>query len=485
MNMKKIFLISVTLLLTNWCFCQTNLARVSGTVAYANDNDTVTLRIFKYGRFDTNNDYNDGIKVYKCVIKDHKFSFRVIKEVPRINEFSIEIPNMFGSVGDLSQMLIENGDNIKIEIDDKGSVSYSGHGSAKLLVKQHLSKSFRITSSLKMEKFSDFPKIVLECITLGKEAGRYINTQKNSVSIPAYKILQAYASGWYSGMVFSAPYYYFENANYQDSLQKVLSQYFRTYLRVVNNISDQTFLSVGFAPNLVIQNYALKKIIESGNSDALRGDLKGKYEFIKHNYKGLTREKLVTYLILSMPRSNDVGFCYFDAIHYIKNSDFRKLLDAHCQQNKGMPGFNFRLRDTNNIVHQLKEFRGKVVVLDFWFTGCGNCIHLTPKLAIVEKQFKENPNIVFLSISSDKDINMWKKSIKSGAYTTSDKEINLYTAGRGENDLFYRKINFQGAPTLRLIDKDGNWCENPVDCRDDDGKDLITKIEKALANKKP
>ena len=142
-----------------------------------------------------------------------------------------------------------------------------------------------------------------------------------------------------------------------------------------------------------------------------------------------------------------------------------------------MPAYNFSLLDSGNVVHRLSSYKGKVVVMDFWFNGCGNCAVLTPKLKIVKDYFKNDTSVVFLSICSD-DLETFKKGVKSGKYTIPG-EIDLYSE-RGYKDPLYQKINFQGAPTLRLIDKSGVWCENPVDCRLDDGRDLIEKINIAL-----
>jgi len=140
------------------------------------------------------------------------------------------------------------------------------------------------------------------------------------------------------------------------------------------------------------------------------------------------------------------------------------------------------LLDTNRSIHHLSDYKGKVLVFDFWFTGCGNCRELAPKLKLVEEQFKKNDKVVFISISSDKDIKLWKNSITSGLYTTSSDEVNLYSGGKGIADPLFQKTNFQAAPTLRLVDKNGYWCDMPVDCRTDDGKDLIAKINQALKN---
>jgi sugar lactone lactonase YvrE/thiol-disulfide isomerase/thioredoxin len=51
----------------------------------------------------------------------------------------------------------------------------------------------------------------------------------------------------------------------------------------------------------------------------------------------------------------------------------------------------------------LADFRGRVLLLDFWTYGCINCIHMIPELAEVERRFPEE--IVVVGIHSGKFVN--------------------------------------------------------------------------------
>ena len=46
---------------------------------------------------------------------------------------------------------------------------------------------------------------------------------------------------------------------------------------------------------------------------------------------------------------------------------------------------------------KLADYRGKVVVLDFWATWCGPCIAAMPRLIEIQKRFHDRP-VVFLAL---------------------------------------------------------------------------------------
>src|SRR5262249_15678422 len=50
--------------------------------------------------------------------------------------------------------------------------------------------------------------------------------------------------------------------------------------------------------------------------------------------------------------------------------------------------------------HPLKDYRGKVVILDFWFRLCGHCIHAMPQVKQIAEHFKDKP-VVVLGMNTD------------------------------------------------------------------------------------
>ncbi|WP_443939203.1 TlpA family protein disulfide reductase [Pedobacter sp. MW01-1-1] len=60
--------------------------------------------------------------------------------------------------------------------------------------------------------------------------------------------------------------------------------------------------------------------------------------------------------------------------------------------------FNFEVKDANGKVAKLSDYKGKVVILDFWATWCGPCKALFPKMQLAVNKYKADKNVVFLFI---------------------------------------------------------------------------------------
>ncbi len=56
-----------------------------------------------------------------------------------------------------------------------------------------------------------------------------------------------------------------------------------------------------------------------------------------------------------------------------------------------------------------KNLKNKVIVLEFWATWCAPCIKAVPHLNKIQKKFKGNDNVVFLSLSDEKEATIKKK----------------------------------------------------------------------------
>lgn len=175
---------------------------------------------------------------------------------------------------------------------------------------------------------------------------------------------------------------------------------------------------------------------------------------INTNYSGVLRDKLLTIFALRTNK-NENAIPYFDRIlQVVKNKRYYDLLVSKIKvKGNNLPFKNFILEDETGKLYTLDSFKNKVVVLDFWFTGCENCRILNSAMKPIVKYFSGNPKIQFVNISIDRNKEQWVNSVKMGNYTHYEG-INLYTNGEGEDNELIKYYNITGYPTVFVI-KDG------------------------------
>ena len=116
-------------------------------------------------------------------------------------------------------------------------------------------------------------------------------------------------------------------------------------------------------------------------------------------------------------------------------------------------GFDFNLPDLNGDMHGLKDYRGEVVVLNFWATWCPPCLEEMPKLNDLHSRYKDS-GVHVIGIALDKDsLDLVRPFVKSNniSYTilTGDQEIlAILSAGSSGEE-------FKGVPTTLIIDRKG------------------------------
>lgn len=161
----------------------------------------------------------------------------------------------------------------------------------------------------------------------------------------------------------------------------------------------------------------------------------------------------------------------------ITKPEYKVYLQKQLEKiSPGSPAFNFILPATDGKLKSLREFRGNVVLVDFWFTGCSACKVLSDSLEKdVIPKFKEKP-VSFISIGLDKDKDKWLKSLADGGYSAHGS-INLFTEGLAFDHPLVKYYNIQGCPSLLLIDKYGFIVSVSPSRK---AEDLIKELNKVL-----
>lgn len=78
---------------------------------------------------------------------------------------------------------------------------------------------------------------------------------------------------------------------------------------------------------------------------------------------------------------------------------------------------DFTYNDIHGKQHKLSDHRGKIIYIDFWATWCVPCIEERPFFAKLASQYD---NIIFLSLSIDKDFNKWKEYLSKQSNQNSN-----------------------------------------------------------------
>jgi thiol-disulfide isomerase/thioredoxin len=75
----------------------------------------------------------------------------------------------------------------------------------------------------------------------------------------------------------------------------------------------------------------------------------------------------------------------------------------------------FKVTDIAGNKFDLREAKGKVIVLNFWFINCSPCKQEIPELNELLAEYKDHPNVIFLGIALDEKSAI-KEFIKNTAF---------------------------------------------------------------------
>jgi thiol-disulfide isomerase/thioredoxin len=133
------------------------------------------------------------------------------------------------------------------------------------------------------------------------------------------------------------------------------------------------------------------------------------------------------------------------------------LREKYSKISKNTVAPDFSIPDASGKMVKLSDFRGKIVAIDVWATWCVPCMHSLPYFLNLRDKYKDNQNIVFMSISTDNDQSKskWLKFLKS----KNMNGVDLH-AGDKSASSFEKAYNITGIPRYILIDANGKIIED-------------------------
>jgi len=141
------------------------------------------------------------------------------------------------------------------------------------------------------------------------------------------------------------------------------------------------------------------------------------------------------------------------------------LLAANVLANDGLltpiqgrpPAQDFVLQDINGKTHHLSDYRGKVVVVNFWATWCPPCVSEMPSMQKAWDAVRQD-NVVFLAINNGEDasrIQTFQRKMPVTFPLLLDSESNIMFAWKA-----------RGMPSTFVVDPDGRLVYKALGGRD-------------------
>ena len=139
------------------------------------------------------------------------------------------------------------------------------------------------------------------------------------------------------------------------------------------------------------------------------------------------------------------------------------------------PAFATKTPDGKDIA--LADFRGKVVMLDFWATWCGPCMQAIPAVQRLSEQFKDQP-VAIIGVNRD------KAGDEAKVRKTIERKGLTFFQAMDTPGAIAKSYKISAIPAIILIDKEGVVRSVHVGYGPGEEKVLAAEIETLLKGEK-
>ena len=120
---------------------------------------------------------------------------------------------------------------------------------------------------------------------------------------------------------------------------------------------------------------------------------------------------------------------------------------SQSTQNTNPVAPDFTLKDLNGNDVKLSDYKGKIVILNFWAVWCKYCLVEMPDFNELNKELEKENEVVILAINSQESPNKVKEYLSS---SNIDLKVLL-----DQDGAVTQTYGITGFPTTFFIDKDG------------------------------
>jgi peroxiredoxin len=181
---------------------------------------------------------------------------------------------------------------------------------------------------------------------------------------------------------------------------------------------------------------------------------------------------MVAYFVQPDPTFSQAMFDKLEEIEEAKYKKEIKMMLPKRQPEVGEIAPDITLADTTGKMVSLSDYKGKVILLDFWASWCGPCRRENPNVVNIYNKYKDKGFFVF-GVSLDNDGKRWKEAIVKDnltwAHISDLKGWQSYAA---------QLYQVKGIPQTYLLDRDGKILAKNLR-----GVELELKLESLFAGK--
>jgi thiol-disulfide isomerase/thioredoxin len=160
--------------------------------------------------------------------------------------------------------------------------------------------------------------------------------------------------------------------------------------------------------------------------------------------------------------------CFMAVLSMGQNKDSKKQPPKLLAMGEVAPDWN--LNDPAGQTHTLSEYRGKVIVMDFWATWCEPCKEIMPRMEKLYERYRDKDVVVF-------GINSWEQ--KDAVAFMQKKRFAYPLLLKGEQIADSYRVTI--LPSIYMIGFDGRIIYSYVGVDHQDFAELIEKYLKERA----
>ncbi len=125
---------------------------------------------------------------------------------------------------------------------------------------------------------------------------------------------------------------------------------------------------------------------------------------------------------------------------------------AACDGKETAANYDFRVKDVDGATVNLADYKGKVVMMNFFATWCGPCKIETPMFVQLQEQYRDQ-GVAFIGIQIDDDPTLLEPF-------RDEYQVNYpLLLANDRDDLQQAYGPFWGLPVTLMIQRDGTICK--------------------------